>query len=318
MNQIVFAAGVLLFPAVCTTLGAAGVFLLRRSAAPRTQRVLSGMAAGIMLAASVWSLLLPAIERTRELGVAAWVPPSAGLVLGAAGLLRLESMAGQLLQRGKSRMVLAVTLHNLPEGMVVGLAAALALSVVVMLAAFVGFGGAKVRGKYNEARQWFTTGVSADNGYALSEELTTRANTAANIITTGANTLGADSAEVQAAQAALDDFSACLEAVQNGSKKQSLTSLPYYQGSAMHALCQANDALGTVIDQLYAKMQEQAADPMKMGAVQGQYGQFNSADTIIGNLQYNDAVYEYQNDVGGFPASMLGRLFGVQEVEPFA
>ena len=128
MNQIFFAAGVLLFPAVCTTLGAAGVFLLRRSAAPRTQRVLSGMAAGIMLAASVWSLLLPAIERTRELGVAAWVPPSAGLVLGAAGLLRLESMAGQLLQRGKSRMVLAVTLHNLPEGMVVGLAAALALS----------------------------------------------------------------------------------------------------------------------------------------------------------------------------------------------
>ena len=128
LNQIVFAAGVLLFPAVCTTLGAAGVFLLRRSAAPCTQRVLSGMAAGIMLAASVWSLLLPAIERTRELGVAAWVPPSAGLVLGAAGLLRLESMAGQLLQRGKSRMVLAVTLHNLPEGMVVGLAAALALS----------------------------------------------------------------------------------------------------------------------------------------------------------------------------------------------
>ena len=185
---------------------------------------------------------------------------------------------------------------------------ALVLSVVVMLAAFVGFGGAKVRGKYNEARQWFTTGVSADNGYALSEELTTRANTAANIITTGANTLGADSAEVQAAQAALDDFSACLEAVQNGSKK----------GSAMHALYQADEALGTVIDQLYAKMQEQAADPMKMGAVQGQYGQFNSAGTIIGNLQYNDAVYEYQNDVGGFPASMLGRLFGVQEVEPFA
>ena len=138
MNQIVFAAGVLLFPAVCTTLGAAGVFLLRRSAAPRTQRVRSGMAAGIMLAASVWSLLLPAIERTRELGVAAWVPPSAGLVLGAAGLLRLESMAGQLLQRGKSRMVLAVTLHNLPEGMVVGLAAALALTSALPERAFVG------------------------------------------------------------------------------------------------------------------------------------------------------------------------------------
>lgn len=182
---------------------------------------------------------------------------------------------------------------------------ALVLSVVVMLAAFVGFGGAKVRGKYNEARQWFTTGVSADNGYALSEELTTRANTAANIITTGANTLGADSAEVLAAQDALTVFQNDLDGLNAGKTR-------------MHAVYQDNTALGAAIDQLYAKMQEQAADPMKMGAVQGQYGQFNSAGTIIGNLQYNDAVYEYQNDVGGFPASMLGRLFGVQEVEPFA
>ena len=222
-------------------------------------------------------------------------------------------------KRPDTEAVRLTPLQQKLAGLEKALPAALAKQgTALVLAAFVGFGGAKVRGKYNEARQWFTTGVSADNGYALSEELTTRANTAANIITTGANTLGADSAEVQAAQAALDDFSACLEAVQNGSKKQSLTSLPYYQGSAMHALYQANEALGTVIDQLYAKMQEQAADPMKMGAVQGQYGQFNSAGTIIGNLQYNDAVYEYQNDVGGFPASMLGRLFGVQEVEPFA
>ena len=182
---------------------------------------------------------------------------------------------------------------------------ALVLSVVVMLAAFVGFGGAKVRGKYNEARQWFTTGVSADNGYALSEELTTRANTAANIITTGANTLGADNAEVLAAQDALTVFHNDLDGLNAGKTR-------------MHAVYQDNTALGAAIDQLYAKMQEQAADPMKMGAVQGQYGQFNSAGTIIGNLQYNDAVYEYQNDVGGFPASMLGRLFGVQEVEPFA
>lgn len=95
-------------------------------------------------------------------------------------------------------------------------AAALALSVVVMLAAFFGFGSAKLRGKYNTARQWFTAGVAADNGYNLSEELTTRENTAANILTTASNTLGADSAEVLAAQTALNDFSACLQAVQNG------------------------------------------------------------------------------------------------------
>ena len=86
----------------------------------------------------------------------------------------------------------------------------------------------------------------------------------------------------------------------------------------MHALYQANEVLGSRIDQLYAKLQEQAADPMKMGAVQGQYGQFNSAATIIGTLKYNNAVYDYQKETGGFPASVLGAIAGVKEVEPFA
>lgn len=57
---------------------------------------------------------------------------------------------------------------------------------------------------------------------------------------------------------------------------------------------------------------------MKMGAVQGQYGQFNSAATIIGNLTYNEQVSEYQKDTDGFPASVLKSLFGVKEVELFA
>ena len=184
-------------------------------------------------------------------------------------------------------------------------AAALALSVVVMLAAFFGFGSAKLRGKYNTARQWFTAGVAADNGYNLSEELTTRENTAANILTTASNTLGADNAEVLTAQDALTAFSNDLDGVKAGKTR-------------LHALYEDNETLGTAIDQLYAKLQEQAADPMKMGAVQGQYGQFNSAATIIGTLQYNTAVYEYQKDVGGFPASVLGDLSGVKEVEPFA
>ena len=184
-------------------------------------------------------------------------------------------------------------------------AAALALSVVVMLAAFFGFGSAKLRGKYNTAHQWFTAGVAADNGYNLSEELTTRENTAANVITTASNTLGADNAEVLTAQDALTAFSNDLDGVKAGKTR-------------LHALYEDNETLGTAIDQLYAKLQEQAADPMKMGAVQGQYGQFNSAATIIGTLQYNTAVYEYQKDVGGFPASVLGTLSGVKEVEPFA
>ena len=183
-------------------------------------------------------------------------------------------------------------------------AAALALSVVVMLAAFFGFGGAKLRTKYNKARQWFTVGVAADNGYNLNEELNTRANTAANVITTGSNTLGTDNAEVQAAQAALTAFNDALEGANAGSTR-------------MHALYQDNETLGAAIDQLYAKLQEQAADPMKMGAVQGQYGQFNSAQTILSNLNYNQAVTAYQNDTSGFPAALLKSLFGIKEVEPF-
>ena len=63
MNRIVFTLCVWLFQAACTALGAAGVFLLRRQTRPATRRILCGMAAGIMLAASVWSLLLPAIAR---------------------------------------------------------------------------------------------------------------------------------------------------------------------------------------------------------------------------------------------------------------
>ena len=197
-------------------------------------------------------------------------------------------------------------------------AVAVALCIVVMLGCFIGFGGAKLRAKYDTVKNGFTTGVAADSGYTLNEELTTRLNTAANIITTASNTLGADSTEVQTAQTALDDFTAILAAIQSDGKSQAQTSLPYYQGSTMHAMYQANETLGTAISQLYAKLQEQAADPMKMGAVQGQYSQFNSAQTIISNLHYNDAVQSYQKDVGGFPASVLGKLFGIQEVELFA
>ena len=134
MNIYLFAAVILLLPALCTALGAAGVFLVRRADEPRTRRMLCGMAAGIMLAASVWSLLLPAIERAEAGILPVWLAPAAGLVLGAVGLLRLEEAAGRLMHTGSKehgrmgRVVLAVTLHNLPEGMVVGLAAALALA----------------------------------------------------------------------------------------------------------------------------------------------------------------------------------------------
>ena len=124
MNGIFLVAAVLLLPACCTAVGAAGVFLMRSTQEPRTRRMLCGMAAGIMLAASVWSLLLPAIERAERGPLPGWLPPAAGLVIGAVGLLRLEQAAGRLLCSGAGhcgRMVLAVTLQNLPEGAAVSL-----------------------------------------------------------------------------------------------------------------------------------------------------------------------------------------------------
>lgn len=234
-----------------------------------------------------------------------------------AGSYREAAQPEQTVRLTPAQQKLAALEQALPAALRQQTAAA-ALCVVVVAASFLGLGGAKLRGKYDEARQWFTAGVEADYGYNLNEELTTRANTAANVITTGSNTLGADSAEVQAAQKALDDFSACLDAVQTDGKSHAQASLSAYDGSPMHALYRANETLGSAIDQLYAKMQEAAADPMKMGAVQGQYGQFNSCATILGNLQYNQAVADYTAQTSGFPASLLKGLFGIKEVEPFA
>ena len=119
-----------LFLFFMTSLGAALVFFLPGEPCPRLQRVLLGFAAGVMTAASVWSLLLPAMARAAELGSCpAWLCASAGTLAGAASLAVLDSLLPHLHregQRGQTLLVTAITLHNIPEGMAVGLAFALA------------------------------------------------------------------------------------------------------------------------------------------------------------------------------------------------
>ena len=185
-------------------------------------------------------------------------------------------------------------------------ALAFVLAAAVLAAGVVGIGGAKLQARANEAAGWYTVGAPGDNGYNLNEELTLRANTAANVITTALNTpgLGAEAGAVTAAQAALDGFTACQEALAGG-------------GAGMSEMYRANEALGTAIDMLYGEMQALADDPLNMGAVGQQYGQFNSAGTILGSLHYNEAVSAYQNDTGGPWASVLKGLFGIEEVEVF-
>jgi ZIP family zinc transporter len=121
-----------------TAVGAAMVFFFRKGSTENLQRIFLGFAAGVMIAASVWSLLIPAIEMAQEQGKCGWLQAGGGFVIGCIFLLALDNLLPHLhpglkeaeglpssLKR-TTLLVLAVTLHNIPEGMAVGLAFGLA------------------------------------------------------------------------------------------------------------------------------------------------------------------------------------------------
>ena len=122
----------LLLPFLGTSLGAGCVFFLKKDMNPLVQRALTGFAAGVMVAASVWSLLVPAMEQAADMGQWAFLPAVAGFWLGILFLLILDRTIPHLHQNSEqpeglharlkrtTMLVLAVTLHNIPEGMAVG------------------------------------------------------------------------------------------------------------------------------------------------------------------------------------------------------
>lgn len=122
----------LLLPFVGTSLGAAMVFFLREEIKPWLQKLLLGFASGVMIAASVWSLLIPSINMAADSGGVEWLPAVTGFLAGMFALLLLDSLVPHLhldsaepegVKSGFGRsamLVLAVTLHNIPEGMAVG------------------------------------------------------------------------------------------------------------------------------------------------------------------------------------------------------
>lgn len=152
----------ILIPFLGTTLGAACVFLVRGSLSEGLQKILSGFAAGIMTAASIWSLLIPALEESEGMGSLSFLPAAGGFLIGILFLLILDRSVphlhlGSTTPEGPSAsmhktsmMVLAVVLHNIPEGMAVGillagwqvgnagisLSAALALSIGIAIQNF--------------------------------------------------------------------------------------------------------------------------------------------------------------------------------------
>ena len=133
-----YIGGGLGFIFLLTCLGAATVFVFRKPSSGGIQRASLGFAAGVMIAASVWSLLIPAIEEAEAQDLAGWIPAACGFALGVFFLLGLDSLIPHMHSQSGVReglptrskrttlLFFAVTLHNIPEGMAVGLSFALA------------------------------------------------------------------------------------------------------------------------------------------------------------------------------------------------
>ena len=121
----------ILIPFIGTSLGAAMVFVLKKEISANLQKVLTGFAAGVMVAASFWSLLQPALESSEHMGTLAFLPAAIGFLIGVGFLLLLDEVTPHMhfnnqdegprtgLKR-TTKLILAVTLHNIPEGMAVG------------------------------------------------------------------------------------------------------------------------------------------------------------------------------------------------------
>lgn len=132
MSTTLIVAIGLLIPFIGTTLGSGMVFFLKNSMNDKLQKALLGFASGVMIAASIWSLLIPALEMAEGQGKIAWIPASIGFLLGMAFLLALDTFIPHLHTNDEqpegikanlkksTMLLLAVTLHNIPEGMAVG------------------------------------------------------------------------------------------------------------------------------------------------------------------------------------------------------
>lgn len=131
-NSIVSTVWGLLIPFIGTSAGSACVFLMKGGLSKSVERALTGFAAGVMVAASVWSLLIPAMEQSTGMGRLSFLPAVLGFWLGVGFLLLLDTVTPHLHMHAEhaegpqsklartTMMVLAVTLHNIPEGMAVG------------------------------------------------------------------------------------------------------------------------------------------------------------------------------------------------------
>ena len=174
-------------------------------------------------------------------------------------------------------------------------AAALAL-VVLALVSVLGIGGAKLNTKYNQVRAIYS--ASNEHGQSMENDLSLRADAAANLIRLCGQVLGEDAPSVQAAQQALDDWNA--------------TDADYPADQFA-----ANTALGSAVDIMYNEVVDAGKST---GSIEAQHTEFLSRQDIIlrtaGN-DYNPAAEEYNKTLSAFPANVVGALWGIGEVEAF-
>ena len=124
MNNIVYSIIGILIPFIGTSLGSSFVFFLKKKINDEIQKLIVGFAAGVMIAASIWSLIMPSVEMAERLNIISWIPATIGFILGILFLITIKKLALNI-EKNKSKkklnmLILSVTLHNIPEGMAVG------------------------------------------------------------------------------------------------------------------------------------------------------------------------------------------------------
>ncbi len=122
--NILYSIGGILIPFIGTSFGSSFVFFMKKNMSENFQKIIVGFASGVMIAASVWSLILPAVEMAENQGVISWIPATVGLLLGVIFLLFINKIAERFENRPNGKklnmLLFSVTLHNIPEGMAVG------------------------------------------------------------------------------------------------------------------------------------------------------------------------------------------------------
>lgn len=124
MENILYSIVGILVPFIGTSLGSSFVFFMKKNMNEKFQKMLVGFASGVMIAASVWSLILPAVEMAENQGKIAWMPAAVGFALGVIFLILINNIAKKFESNGNEKklnmLIFSVTLHNIPEGMAVG------------------------------------------------------------------------------------------------------------------------------------------------------------------------------------------------------